>query len=544
MVYFLKPIYIDKNEGIGSVVSRLENTSEHQIALVFPPDSFVFKNVLEIQYLKREAARLAKDIVIITPDKGQEELAKSFGLKVKSDLFEKSEESKFLEGFYRKPEVSKKIEVSPESSVAGLEKTSSSEEVEKVGQNQDLPMNKPFSMLGNWLDKLGKLPFKGYGGYLYGALFVSFIVLLYVVSSVILSAEVVIKPAKVKINYKESVKFTVNPEEVDLAKNTLPLEIFTVTKEKSNAFPASGEKEVSLKAKGVITVFNRYSTEPQTLIQRTRFLSKDNKLFRATKKIVVPGYKIENGEIKPGKIDVEVEADEPGELFNIGPSTFTIPGFQGLAQYEKISGESFSPMKGGKIGKTKFVTKADLEKAKNTLLTLIKNELAEDLKTNFPKGYSFVGEIRFKDIQEESDLKENEPGETFTYKIKAISEIPGYKKDKLYDFIKFKLKDDLGGSRIILEEKTTLQFSDIKLADDATKLSAVLNGEIFISYVFDEKWLKETLSGKGEKEIESFRAGYPEIEKLEVSIRPGIPLIGTKLPKDPNKIKIIIDYSF
>lgn len=543
MVYFLKPIYIDKNEGIGSVISRLENTAEQQIALIFPPDSFVFKNVLEIQYLKREATRLGKDIVIITPDKGQEELAKSFGLKVKSDLFEKPEESEFLKGFYKKPEETQRIEVNTGQPVGEVHKTLSSEETKKFSRFQDQSTSKSVSSISlSWLEKISKLSFKGYGVYLYGALFISFIVLVYVVSSVILNAEVVVKPAKVKINYQETVKFVTSADEVDLAKNTLPLEIFTVTKEKSNTFPASGEKEVSLKAKGTITVFNNYSSEPQTMVQRTRFLSKDNKLFRAVKKVVVPGYKIENGKIVAGRIDIEVEADEPGESFNIGPTTFTIPGFKGQPQYEKISGESFSAMKGGKSGKTKFVTKADLEKAKNTLLTLVKSELTEDLKTNFPKDYNFFEEIRFKDVEEQSDFKENEPAEVFTYKIKATGEILGYKKSKLYDFIKLKLKDDLEGSKVILEEKTAIRFSNINASDDSSRLSAVLNADVFISYVFDEKWLKEILAGKGEKEIESFRAGYPEIERLEVSIRPGIPLIGSKLPKDPSKIKIIIDY--
>lgn len=547
MVYFLKPIYIDKNEGIGSIVSRLENIAERQIALVFPPDSFVFKNVLEIQYLKREASRLNKDIVIITPDKGQEELAKSFGLKVKSDLFEKPEESKFLEGFYKKPEETKNLEIKKEPpsmhSLTESKIAPSTQMQESSRESQKQPFIKAM-FSSNWFNRFNQISIlKGSGAYLYGALFISFLVLVYVISSVILSAEVIVKPTKIKINYKEALKFTAKNEEVDLAKNILPLEIFTVTKEKSSSFPTSGEKEVSLKAKGTITIFNNYSTESQTLVQRTRFLSKDNKLFRATKKVIVPGYTIEGGKIIPGKIDVEVEADEPGESFNIGPTTFTIPGFKGLPQYDKILGESFSAMKGGKIGKTKFVTKADLEKAKNTLLTLIKNELTDDLKTSFPKDYDFFDETRFKDIVEQSDLKENDPADSFTYNIKATVEIFGYKKDKLYDLIKLKLKDDLDGNKMLLTEKTNLNFTDIKLTDDNSKLSAVLNGELLISYTFDEKWLKEILAGKGEKEIESFRTGYPEIEKLEISIRPGLPIIGNRLPKDPNKIKIIIDYN-
>jgi len=96
------------------------------------------------------------------------------------------------------------------------------------------------------------------------------------------------------------------------------------------------------KATGIITIYNTYSSSPQTLVKTTRFVSEGGKLFRTTKTIVVPGADASSGKIVPGSTTVEVIASEPGNEYNIGPSTFSIPGFKGTPKYLAFYGESFS----------------------------------------------------------------------------------------------------------------------------------------------------------------------------------------------------------
>ena len=57
------------------------------------------------------------------------------------------------------------------------------------------------------------------------------------------------------------------------------------------------EKELNEKARGSLTVYNEYSSSPQTLVATTRFESPEGKIFRIEKNIVVPGAKIEEGKI-------------------------------------------------------------------------------------------------------------------------------------------------------------------------------------------------------------------------------------------------------
>ncbi len=102
MPKILRPIYVEKNEGVGSVLGRIQKTSENSLALIFPPDSIVFHNVLEIEFLKRELDKVNKDAVIITSDPAQAELAKGLGFKSSDDIKKDGETNKFLEDFYKK----------------------------------------------------------------------------------------------------------------------------------------------------------------------------------------------------------------------------------------------------------------------------------------------------------------------------------------------------------------------------------------------------------------------------------------------------------
>jgi len=108
-------------------------------------------------------------------------------------------------------------------------------------------------------------------------------------------------------------------------------------------------EESGTKASGIITAFNEYGSEPQLLIASTRFLSSNGKIFRTTKDVYVPGAQLNDDEIIPSSIDVEVMADYLGAEYNISPSDFTIPGFKGTVKYESLYGKSNTAISGGSM---------------------------------------------------------------------------------------------------------------------------------------------------------------------------------------------------
>ena len=65
---------------------------------------------------------------------------------------------------------------------------------------------------------------------------------------------------------------------------------------------------MSQKAQGTLTIYNAYSSAPQTLVATTRFVTPDGKIFRLTNEVTVPGAKITNGQIVPSSINAPIAA--------------------------------------------------------------------------------------------------------------------------------------------------------------------------------------------------------------------------------------------
>jgi len=200
----------------------------------------------------------------------------------------------------------------------------------------------------------------------------------------------------VEIEILPSVSSTLN------GSNILPGQI-KITEEKiSDQFPASGQREKKVKARGTVTIINNYS-RPQTLIATTRLLSPEGKLFRTTKTIIVPAG---------GKTEVEVVADKEGKEYEIGPSRFTIPGlWEGLQ--DKIYGVSDKPMSKTTI-KENYVTAEDLEKAKQILLQRLATKLTKQLQQPNTKTI-----IKTNIISSEPEKKVGDKASSFTFTLTA-----------------------------------------------------------------------------------------------------------------------------
>jgi hypothetical protein len=191
----------------------------------------------------------------------------------------------------------------------------------------------------------------------------------------------------------------------------------------SNIFDATGEKSsATKKARGTITIYNDFSEASQILVATTRFLSEDGKLFRLIKNVTVPGVSIENGNRTPGKIRAEVVADSAGEEFNIEPTSFTIPGFEGSPKYDKFSARSEEKMKGGGGGESELssVSEADIEKAKEESLQEIKKQLSQKIKESVGEGNVFLEEaIEYEVLDSASFPEAGAIADNFEYQLKA-----------------------------------------------------------------------------------------------------------------------------
>lgn len=341
-------------------------------------------------------------------------------------------------------------------------------------------------------------------------------------------------PETKNLNLKAAVAVNPEVEEPDLKNGIIPVELLEDLRFASEEFPASGKALKEDKAKGIIRVYNAYSTSSRVLIP-SRFVSTDGKLFRSVEKMVIPGGRYEKGKLIPGEADVEVEAAESGEEYNIGPSTFALPALAGTSLYTTIYGKSFSAMTGGFKGEVAQATEEDLKNAENVLTERLKRESKEFLEATLAKGTVLLNEtIRQEIVEASSSVEPLAKTESFSFQAKVKSEGLGFKKSDIENFAK-NLIDSASEGRKLQEE--SLEINYLAESIDLETKTIVLNLEIRAKVYSDVELteLKKALFGKSLKESKIFLGNLTKITKVEIKYWP---FWKRRAPENVEKIEI------
>jgi len=304
--------------------------------------------------------------------------------------------------------------------------------------------------------------------------------------------------------------------------NVLSFQIMMLSSEETKEVPASLEKEVNRKASGTIVVYNEYSSKSQKLVKNTRFEAPDGKIYRIKTSIVVPGTRVDSGEIIPGSVEAVVYADEPGEGYNYGFSDFTIPGFKNSPQYEKFYARSKTEMTGGFSGILKYPSDEDLEKARDELGTQLKESLFEKAHAQKPEGFVLYENAMFFELNEPGEIEET-TGKT----VDVIREGKFYgvlfNKIELSKFIASRALSSFDGEEVIVTNIEDLNFSitgNNLVTSLDEKIEFSLTGNVNIVWVVDEDLLKERLVGVPKKNFQEILSEFPYIERAKANLRP------------------------
>lgn len=326
--------------------------------------------------------------------------------------------------------------------------------------------------------------------------------------------------------------FVLDPLENKIEGAFVELEI-----EKTMNFDATGEAFESDdgKARGKVKIYNLFSSSEQPLVEKTRVLSKEGKLFRLTSDVDVPGM---DGE-EPGVVEVGIIADEPGEEYNIPPSTFTIEGFKGNPKYEKFEVRSEEAITNGGTPdsnkKMTVVTSGDIEKARIATAEALENDLEKDVASKLDENRQVIIDSVEKEIVSASaSHKADEVANQFSYSIKQKIKAITFDPKDVSEVAGKNLEGELqGGSS--LDSATQITFKKGIVDFEAKTLTMYINANAIAWPKLDQEKIAQGIAGKKEQDIKTFLADYPQIEKVEISI---VPSWLTTIPVSRDKIKV------
>lgn len=523
----MKKIPVNKSDEVAVIVEKIIEAQDGEIVLSIPRFSHLGGSLSNFNLLKREADALGKKLLIESVDDHIIELAEMGGLNALNPFFAKNKRQ-FSDI------------VSPKNVKLRRPKSTEDQfvELEASPEKRSLPEKFRWSLPRLRLPKLnfswppvGKRFFYYSGGILITA------GLIYAGANILPKAKVIIAAQTEEWAYNDSV-VTNKGASLDIGKMAIGNQIFSQKKNASLKFPASGKRQIEKKAGGTLTVYNSYSSDPQPLLVKTRFMTPDGKLFLLTKGITVPGAKIADGKIIPSSIEAEVIADKPGPDYNIGPvKLFTIPGFvKGTPKYQAFYGESKADMAGGFIGEIAYPTDEDIKKAKANAQGTLESGLRTVLFAQVPKEFKTLdGATRFRILEQKVDAEADGAG-NFGIFTEAQLSLIAFKEEDLKMLLEKRAKHDKGEDFDV--RSSSFEYGLARADFEQGTLSFPVNAKAVLARHIDAESLKAKITGKSAAELKTMVFGLPGLKSATISLWP---FYVKTVPQSLDKITVIIE---
>lgn len=538
----LKKIYLDVDEEITSVIDKLKGVEETEVSLVVPKESSLLQSVVNLKLIKREAEKLKKTISIITSNKLGRTLAENIGLAVSPG---KGEEKKEIDQLGKQPDAEEdgvlisyrdEPKQTKEEAAVSFKKgkiESKHRDDDEISIKEANPEEQTIEETNNDEDKetsstpeipklkntKTKKKFKLNGFVV--ALFLAFVALFIFAYIYIPRATVTVTIASQKKAFETDL--TVDKAEPDskVDKGLLAGRLIEVSKETQKKFQSTGKKEIGTKAIGTIVVKNEFSTSSQLLVAGTRFES-GGLVYRSLSDATVPGYTDPGTGIVAGTLNVQVEADAPGNKYNIGPSTFTIPGFAGTPKSSKITGSSSAQMSGGESKEISIITQADFTKAKDAITKEAKDELKKALSEKKKEGDSLpdeLTEIATGEITLSPSV--GEEANEFTVTAKGTAKGLAFNEKDLKEAYVKKTADEAGESREVVKDgydSKKIAYTKLDLSTGSANIN--ITSDIYLGTRLDQKTIFTELSGQNEAKSLEYLLKQENVKKAEIVFWP------------------------
>jgi len=572
----MEKIKIEKNEELGSVLSKLGSSKETDVIFSIADGAIMLQSVINLKILKKRAEELGKSVTI---ERNREEIKPIFnkdlgvennankGIPKKNIAID---EKKGTKGGFEKKEsglrdndrpvqipntvshvkmfdIVKKVDA-PSPKVSQGPAYGKIEEKKIVVEKkypeargfipQDAVRAQP-ARIERDISKTGKRKIRLPS--IMSKIFYIFI--LVVVATALISAAMTLPKVNIDIKLKSDLReYDLNlivddtADNIDADKGIIPAKKEEVNEEMSETYPSTGKKHIVSKASGKITIYNEYSSSDQKIVATTRFLSKDGHMFRVEENVTIPGFTRVEGKDVPGEVTVDVIADKAGEEYNIAATSFTIPGYQGGMKYSTIYARSSAAMSGGADREAIYFSESDYITAKEKLVKAVRDKNDQDITGKKTDSYLLLNGTRKEDdVKIATDVKIGDIADKF--KMTASIKETGLfvNKDNINEIVDWKIKSETGKDVEILGDRKYSNDLEITKNENGAIILPITVSQNVVAKIDVDK-IKGDIYNKSEDEVRAYFSSIKEFSSVNVTFS------WTKnVPSSNDKINIVIE---
>lgn len=516
-------IYIEPEDDITDIITKIENSKEKILALVPPKKAGVFRSIVNIKLIAKAGVNAGKTIVLVTTDQSIIKLAAATRLPVTKDLqsapaIPKVDESIKAEttsvdevlaadGGQTEESVAEDLESEKEAKPKKVvvKDSKESEDTTKVDKDDKNDKDDKKSDKDKKKSKMSPKKRKiiigsAIGG---GLLFILILVWAFKIAP---AATVTVAIRTTTTNFSENATFTTKMSEENASQGKFYLEEKKVETKVEASFEATGSKNVGEKAKGELIVYQYFKERGNIAIEKGASFTNSELTFVADDDTTLSwdGKDFDKCLNKSDQSSlfyygcrvfakIAVTAAEPGTQYNLAPVE------TGWSTTANVYVYNESAMAGGTTKSITVVTQADIDEAlakivegnataqasrKTKLLSTIEDgtfiiDSSYKQTTSDPKSTPAVGE-------------EVKPNEKATLAVTITDSVYTVDKTKVEEFIAEKAK---------LAENYKIYEMNDPFIENFTEVDDIYVGKIKTSYVSGPKVTEndiiETIRGKG-----------------------------------------------
>lgn len=323
----------------------------------------------------------------------------------------------------------------------------------------------------------------------------------------------------------------------------LHFEIMIVSDSDSKNMILTESENVSSKAKGIVTLYNEYSTKSQNLAINTQLNDSSGKAYRTDKAVTIPGYKTVSGKIVPGQVSVGVTSVLVGDAYNSTQTDFTIAGFKGTPKFTKLYAKATAPLTGGAQGLVYVLGATEKGSVNATAATTFKTRLLKKVTAEVPKGYILYPDAYTYTYSIVDDAQSPTPNAKI--QINGTLSAVLLKESEITDAIIRSTLPAIGESErgeIVVPDVSKAAFSfanhDQLITKDLQTVGFTLTGDLNAVWHPDTEAFKSQLSGIPKANLTTLFKSDPGIAEARAIL---FPPWRKYLPTDLGKIHIVID---
>ena len=530
-------IYIDVEDDITTIISKIKASKERIIALVSPRRIGVLQSAVNIRLLARAATSADKRIVLITNDSVLAGLAATAKIPIAKTLQSKPEiaeipvlkvddDNDVIDGG--------KLAVGDMADSAKRSKKSDEDSaVDNVIADANKKEPKGLSSLKKMVKK-PKVPdfntFRKKFLLIGGSTLLLIVFLVWAIwfaphATVVISAKTTSMTVSDTVSLNETASTSAKSNVIKPVKKEL-------AKEVSVEFSATGKKNVGEKATGVV-VFKNVSPDSVTIAAGT-ILKNSGLSYTLNSSVTVPGGSYQRscpGYICPGSASGVITASEGGAQYNAATGSMSI-------SVDDISASLRSATSGGTDKTATVVTASDIESAKSKLSEKKIDGLKEQLLSSFGDSATVITEsyVENRSDPNSSVAVDGEATGAVTLKSTITASALAIDKNELKNFVEAKLKEEISGKksqRIYDNGVSKVAFSQFSKAHNTQTVRLTTNGKVGPD--IKEANVKDQAKGKSYGEVQSAIESIEGVEDVDVKFSP---FWVKSVPKDINKINV------